>query len=146
VSATDRAARVERECGQRRWSPVTIFHGGARLGSPDFALNGAPGVKSTGLWIGHHQCVTRDPPRAKAGLRGGGSRGAHDDGGGSARWRITGARVPATGASLGPRHLAQDDRGDDVVLTEGLNGPEEQRKLAGDEGRAAGTGGARGGR
>jgi hypothetical protein len=33
-----------------------------------------------------------------------------------------------------------------VVLTEGLNGPEERRKLAGDEGRAAGMGGAHGGR
>jgi hypothetical protein len=31
-----------------------------------------------------------------------------------------------------------------VVLTKGLNGLEERRKLAGDEGRAAGTGGARG--
>jgi hypothetical protein len=31
-----------------------------------------------------------------------------------------------------------------VVLTEGLNGPKKQRKLAGDEGRAVGTGGARG--
>jgi hypothetical protein len=31
-----------------------------------------------------------------------------------------------------------------VVLTEGLNGSEERRKLVGDEGRAAETGGARG--
>jgi hypothetical protein len=85
----------------------------------------------------------RDPPRAKAGL-GEGSGGAHDDGGGSARRRIAGARVPATRASLGPRHLAQDDQEDDVILIEGLNGPEKQRRLAGDEGRAAGTGGARG--
>jgi hypothetical protein len=85
----------------------------------------------------------RDPPGAKAGLREG-SGGAHDYGGGSARRRIAGARVPATRVSLGPRHLAQDDQEDDVVLTEGLNGPEKQRRLAGDEGRAAGTGGARG--
>jgi hypothetical protein len=35
-------------------------------------------------------------------------------------------------------------RGDDVVLIEGLNGLEKQRRLAGDEGPAAGTGGARG--
>jgi hypothetical protein len=47
----------------------------------------------------------RDPPGAKAGL-GEGSGGAHDDGGGSARRRIAGVRVPATRASLGPRHLA----------------------------------------
>jgi hypothetical protein len=31
-----------------------------------------------------------------------------------------------------------------VVLTEGLKGPEKQRRLVGDEGRAAGRGGARG--
>jgi hypothetical protein len=47
---------------------VTIFHGGTWLGSPDFALNGALGVKSTGLWVGHDQRVTRDPPGAKPGL------------------------------------------------------------------------------
>jgi hypothetical protein len=58
----------------------------------------------------------RDPPGAKAGLWEG-SGGAHGDGGGSARRRITGARVPATRASLGPRHLAQDDQEDDVMLT-----------------------------
>jgi hypothetical protein len=54
-----------------------------------------------------------------AGL-GEGSSGAHNDGGGSARRRIAGARVPAAGAGLGPRHLAQDDQGKGVVLTEGL--------------------------
>jgi hypothetical protein len=81
-------------------------------------------------------------PRAKVGL-GEASGGAHDDGGGSARRRITGARVLAARASLGPRHLAQDDQEDDVVLTEGLNGPGKQRRLAGNEGQAAGTGGAR---
>jgi hypothetical protein len=122
---------------------VTIFRGGARLGSQNFANNGAPGVKSTGLWVGHDQRVTRDPPGAKAGL-GEGSGGAHDDGGESARRRIAGARVPATRASLGPQHLAQDDHEDDVVLTKGLNGLEKQRRLASDEGRAAGTSGARG--
>jgi hypothetical protein len=60
-----------------------------------------------------------DPPRATAGL-GDGSGGSHDDGGSSARQRIAGARVPVAGAGLGPRHLAQDDQGNDVVLTEGL--------------------------
>jgi hypothetical protein len=43
------------------------------------------------------------------------------------------------------RNLAQHDQGDDVVLTKGLNGPEKWRRMAGDEVRAAGTGGARGG-
>jgi hypothetical protein len=79
----------------------------------------------------------RDPPGAKAGL-GEGSGGVHDDGGGSAWRRIAGARVLTTRASFGLRHLAQDDQGDGVVLTEGLSGPEEWRKLVGDEGRAAG--------
>jgi hypothetical protein len=60
-----------------------------------------------------------DQPRATAGL-GEGSGGAHDDGGGSARRCIAGARVPAAGAGLGARLLAQDDQGDDVVLAEGL--------------------------
>jgi hypothetical protein len=69
----------------------------------------------------------RDPPGAKAGL-GEGSGGTHDDEGGSARLRIASARVPATRASLGPRHLAQDDQEDDVMLTEGLNGLEKQRR------------------
>jgi hypothetical protein len=43
------------------------------------------------------------------------------------------------------RDLAQHDQRDDVVLTEGLNGPEKRRRMAGDEVRAVGTGGARGG-
>jgi hypothetical protein len=60
-----------------------------------------------------------DPPTATAGL-GDGSGGSHDDGGGSARRRIAGARVPVIGAGLGPWHLAQDDQGNDVVITEGL--------------------------
>jgi hypothetical protein len=85
----------------------------------------------------------RDPPGATAGL-GEGSGGAHDDGGGSARRCIAGASVPATRASLGPQNLAQDDQVDDVVLTKGLNGPKKQSRMADDEGRAAGTGGARG--
>jgi hypothetical protein len=41
-------------------------------------------------------------------------------------------------------NLAQHDQEDDVVLTEGLNGPEKRRWMAGDEVRATGTGGARG--
>jgi hypothetical protein len=63
-----------------------------------------------------------DPPRATTGL-GEGSGGAHDDGGGSA-WRcVAGARVPAAGAGLGLKQLAQDGQGNDVVLTEGLRWP-----------------------
>jgi hypothetical protein len=111
-------------------------------GSPDFTINGAPGVKSTGLWVEHDQRITRDPPGAKAGLWRRSSCG-WNGGSGLARQRFAGMRVPPVGAGLGLRHLAQDDQGDDVVLTEGLNGPEKQRRLAGDEGRAAGTGGAR---
>jgi hypothetical protein len=118
-------------------TPATIFRGGAARGSPDLAVNGAPGVKLIGFWVWRDQRVMRDPPGAKAGL-GEGSGGAHDNGDGSARRRIAGVHVLATRASFGLRHLAQDDQGDDVVLTEGLNGPEERHKLAGDERRAAG--------
>jgi hypothetical protein len=82
-------------------SPETISRGGARLGSPDFALNGAPGVKTTRARVWEVQRSMRDSPRATAGL-GEGSSGAHDDGGGSTRRRIGGARVPAAGAGLGP--------------------------------------------
>jgi hypothetical protein len=75
-----------------------------------------------------------NPPRVTAGL-GEVSGGAHDDGGGSARRRIAGARVPATRASLGPRHLAQDDQEDDVALTEGLRWVEVRRRVTVDNGR-----------
>jgi hypothetical protein len=64
--------------------------------------------------------------------------------GGSARRRIAGARVPATRASLGPRHLAQDDQEDDAVLTEGLRRAGTRRRMAGDKGQAAETIGAHG--
>jgi hypothetical protein len=87
--------------GWWRWVPKTIFCGGARLGSQDFTLNGAPGVKLTGHWVGHDQRVTRDPPGAKTGLEEG-SGGVHDDGGGSAWRRLAGACVPATRANVGP--------------------------------------------
>jgi hypothetical protein len=75
-----------------------------------------------------------NPPRVTAGL-GEVSGGAHDDGGGSARRRIAGARVPATRASLGPRHLAQDDQEDDVLLTEGLRWVEVRRRVTVKNGR-----------
>jgi hypothetical protein len=75
--------------------------GGARLGSPDFALNGAPAVKTTRARVWKVHRSMRDPPGATTGL-GEVSGGAHDDGGRSARRRIAGARVPATRASLGP--------------------------------------------
>jgi hypothetical protein len=73
--------------------------------SPELGDLGAPRVKTTRAWVWEVQRSMRDPPGAKAGL-GEGSGGAHDDGGGSARRRIAGVRVPATRASLGPRHLA----------------------------------------
>jgi hypothetical protein len=75
-----------------------------------------------------------NPPRVTAGLVEV-SGGAHDDGGGSARRRIAGARVPATRARLGPRYLAQDDQEDDVVLTEGLRWVGVRRRVTVDNGR-----------
>jgi hypothetical protein len=117
--------------------------GAARVHRSSIEID-APGVKTTRAWAREAQCDMRDPPEAKAGL--GDALGcAHDDGGGSVRRRIVGARVPATRASLGPRHLAQDDQEDDVVLTEGLNGSEKRCRLAGDEDRRRRQGGARGG-
>jgi hypothetical protein len=59
-------------------SPETIFRGGARLGSPDFALNGALGVKTIQARVWKVQRSMRDPPGATAGL-GEGSGDAHDD-------------------------------------------------------------------
>jgi hypothetical protein len=128
--------------GGRGGSLEVGFRGGA---SPELGDLGAPGVKTTRAWVKKVQRDLGRPSRAKAG-RGKDSGCAHDDRGGSARRCIAGARVPATRASFGLRHLAQDDQGNDVVLTEGLNGPERQRKMVGDEGRAARTGGAHGGR
>jgi hypothetical protein len=55
-------------------------------GSPDFTIRGAPGVKSTGLWVWRDQRVMRDLPGAKAGLEGA-LGGACGGGGGSVRWR-----------------------------------------------------------
>jgi hypothetical protein len=90
--------------------------------SPELLKSDAPGVKTTRARVRDGLRNMGNSPRAKAGL-GEASGGAHDDGGGSARRRIAGARVPAARVSLGPRHLAQDDQEDGVVLTEGLNGP-----------------------
>jgi hypothetical protein len=64
-------------------TPATKSRGIAARGLPDFTVQGAPGVKSTGLWVWCDQRVMRDLPRAKAGL--GGALGcARGGGGGSA--------------------------------------------------------------
>jgi hypothetical protein len=121
-------------------SPEIGFRGGA---PPELGKINAPEVKLNGAWVWKVQRDLGKPPKVKAEC-GKGSGCAHDDGGGSARRCIVGARVPATRASFGLRHLAQDDQGNDVVLTEGLNGPERQRKMVGNEVRAVETGGTRG--
>jgi hypothetical protein len=78
--------------GQRR--PVSASARGS--GSPDFTVNGAPGVKLSGAWVCHDQRDTRNPPGALAGL--GGARGcAHSGEGGSARRRSPACGVPAAG-------------------------------------------------
>jgi hypothetical protein len=77
-------------------TPVTKSHGGVAWGSPDFTVNGAPGVKSSGAWVYRDQRDTRDPLGALAGL--GGARDcARGGGGGSARRRSPACGVPAVG-------------------------------------------------
>jgi hypothetical protein len=44
------------------------------------------------------------------------------------------------------RGLAQHDQGNDVLLTEASWGPETRRRMVVDDDRAAGAGGAHGGR
>jgi hypothetical protein len=73
--------------------PANLFRGGAARGSPDFTVNGALGVKSSGSWVWCDQCIMRDLPGAKAGL--GDALGcARGDGGGSARRRTPACGVP----------------------------------------------------
>jgi hypothetical protein len=103
-------------------------------GSPELLKSDAPRVKTTRAQVWDGLRDMGNPPRVTAGL-GEVSGGAHDDGGGSARRRIAGVRVPATRASLGPRHLAQDDQEDDVVLTEGLRWVEVRLWVTIDNGR-----------
>jgi hypothetical protein len=77
-------------------TPATKSRGGAARGSPDFTVNGAPGVKSNGAWVCRDQRDTRDPPRALAGL--GGARGCARGGrGGSVRLRLLACGVPVAG-------------------------------------------------
>jgi hypothetical protein len=51
-------------------TPATPFRGGAAWGSPDFTVNGAPGVKPSGAWVCRDQRDTCDPPGALSGPRG----------------------------------------------------------------------------
>jgi hypothetical protein len=77
-------------------TPATKSCGGAARGSPNFTVNGAPGVKSSGAWVRHDQRDTRDPPGALADL--GGAWGcACGGGGGSVRRRLPACGVPAVG-------------------------------------------------
>jgi hypothetical protein len=119
-----------RRGGRRNLTP-TAARGSSSL---ELLKSDAPRVKTTRARVWDGLSDMGNPPRVTAGL-GEVSVGAHDGGGGSARRRITGARVPATRASLGPRHLAQDDQEDDVVLTEGLRWVEVRRRVTVDNGR-----------
>jgi hypothetical protein len=60
------------------------------------------------------------------------------------RWSA-GVRGPAARVGYGLPDLSQQEEQDHGVLTEGSDQPERQRRVVGDEVRAAGTGGARGG-
>jgi hypothetical protein len=108
-----------------------VAHGS---GSSELLKSDAPRVKTTRARVWDGLRDMGNPPRVTAGL-GEVSGGVHDNGGGSARRRIVGARVPATRASLGPRHLAQDDQEDDMVLTEGLRWVGVRRRVTIDNGR-----------
>jgi hypothetical protein len=117
--------------GGRRNSTPAAARGS---GSLELLKSDAPRVKTTRARVWDGLRDMGNPPRVTAGL-GEVSGGAHDDGGGLARRRIAGARVPATRTSLGPRYLAPDDQEDDVVLTEGLRWVGVRRRVTVDNGR-----------
>ena len=54
--------------GQRRLMPATNSAAALIENSPGFTVNGAPGVKSTRVWVWDDQRDTRDPPGPEAGL------------------------------------------------------------------------------
>jgi hypothetical protein len=66
-------------------TPATKSRGGVARGSPDFTINGAPGVKSTRAWARGVQRDMRDRPWAFADLGVLWACGCNG-GGGSARW------------------------------------------------------------
>jgi hypothetical protein len=86
-------------------TPATPFRDSVARGSPDFTVNGALGVQSSGAWVCPDQRETRDPPGALFGN--GGARGcARGGGGGSARRRSPACGVPAAETAYGLQHLA----------------------------------------
>jgi hypothetical protein len=106
---------------------ATPFRGGAARGSSDFTVNGASGVKSSGAWVCRNQCDTRDPPGALSGPSG--ARGCARGGrGGSARRRSPACGVPAAGTAYGLQHLAQKGQERVLVLIEGSDWSEKQRR------------------
>ena len=68
----------------RAGAPATYSAAVRGVDSPEFTVNGAPGVKSTRAWVWDGLRITRDPPGAKAGL-GSALGGARHGGGGSVR-------------------------------------------------------------
>jgi hypothetical protein len=113
--------------GSGAGTPATPFRSGAARGSPDFTVNGAPGVKSSGAWVCRDQRDTHDPLGALSGPSG--ARGcACGGGGGSARRCSPACGVPAAGTAYGLQHLAQKGQDRVLVLTEGSDWPEKQRR------------------
>jgi hypothetical protein len=131
--------------GGRRCDAGGNTRGGASRNSPELGVPAAPGVKSTRAWVGRDPRDTRELPRAKA-RHGRGSSDEHDGGGGSARWRNDGARVPGARKDPGLRHLAHKLRGFDAMLTRGLRRPKLRRKEDDDDDRRRRGSGSRGGR
>jgi hypothetical protein len=112
--------------------------------SPECTELGAPGRDSNGDWVREDHRIMRSQPGATS--RSGKAQGGESCGGSrSARQRSPACGVPAAGAGYGLRHLAQKGQERVLVLTEGSNWPEKQRRVAGGEVRAAGRRGACGG-
>jgi hypothetical protein len=69
-SDLDQAAQGKGEGGGGAATPAAKTRGGAARDSPELGVPAAPGAKTTRARVGHDQRDMRDPPGAKAGLRG----------------------------------------------------------------------------
>jgi hypothetical protein len=91
---------------------------GVARGLLEFIAFDAPGVKSFGFWVQEVYHATCDSPGHYTGLGNVLEHGC-DGGGGTAQRRSLACIVPAAGMTYGPLELAQQDQGDNTVLTEG---------------------------
>jgi hypothetical protein len=103
-----------------------LTRGGVARGSPEFIAFDAPGVKSSGFWVQEVHHATCDSPEHYTRLENALEHGC-DGGGGTAQRRSSACIVPAAGTTYDPLELAQQDQGDNAVLTEGSGRAELQR-------------------